>query len=136
MFEQKKRIVDSLPRGWVIMSPGKALDFDVKKLMPRPVLKAGERRVDIEEVSRRAENFNGYLGLDAGDRIIQEQEILSVAFRSFYIVLPAVDLRGPRGARDILCLGFRDGWWGPCFGRLGGTWQRGVRLACRQGLRR
>ena len=131
MFKSKKSIIESLPTGWKILNPpGAPSNLDVGKLRLRPVLKSRELSIDIEEMRLRARKVSSNLGVEAGDLIINKQHELSDAFQDYYIPLPAVDLFGPRGGRDILCLGFYQGLWMPCFGKLNGTWRKGVRFAC------
>jgi hypothetical protein len=130
MFEVKKVISDYLPNGWKIINPGAPSKFEVSKLRLYHFLKKDELSIDIEEMRRRAKKVNANLGLEDGDRMLNEQNSINHSFKDYYIPLPAVDLYGSRGGRDILCLGYSKGRWMPVFGKLNGIWRRGVRFVC------
>ncbi len=71
--------------------------FEVGKLVPHKLLTCpkkvrGAMMMSNEEVCAQAIRFGAYLGFDHGQRMLAEQDKISLAFRKFTIPLPATTI--------------------------------------------
>lgn len=125
---------DLIPEGYkVVRDVQPTLNLDISKLKFRSFIKISDDQdyINSEEMSKRAVDLLGNLGLVDGKRLLAEQDKIPVDFRgNFYIPFPGTVWCDPNGHLSIPCLFWDDIQWILYFHWLEDDWDGRGRLAC------